>query len=101
MKFKKGDNVIIIAGKDRGKKGKILKVIRDDDKLVVEGINLKSKRIRAKRAGEKGQTVRVAAPIHASNALLNCSACRRGVRIKSLILAGKKKRVCIKCNKEL
>ncbi len=101
MKFKKGDNVAIIAGKDRGKKGKILKVIRDDGKIIVEGINLRARRTRAKRAGEKGQTVKIAAPIDASNALLNCSTCRRGVRFKSLVLAGKKKRVCIKCNKEL
>jgi large subunit ribosomal protein L24 len=101
MKFKKGDNVIIISGKDKDKKGKIVKIFRDDDKIAVEGVNLQARRTRAKRGGEKGQTVKIAAPVHASNALLYCPTCRRGVRLKTLVLAGKKKRVCVKCNKEL
>ncbi|MAZ40593.1 50S ribosomal protein L24 [bacterium] len=70
MKIKKGDNVIVISGKDKGKKGKILKVIRDDEKVVVEGINVVKRRQRPRKQGEKGQTVDVIMPLHVSNIML-------------------------------
>lgn len=67
MKIKKNDQVKIIAGKDRGKKGKVLQVLPQKNKVVVEGINMMAKNVRPKRAGEKGQVVRYNAPIDASN----------------------------------
>lgn len=67
MKVKKGDNVIIITGKDRGKKGKVIKALPRDNKVVVEGLNMVKKHQRARRQGEVGTIVDVAMPIHVSN----------------------------------
>ena len=57
MKIKKGDNVVVISGKDRGKKGKVLTALPRERKLAVEGVNMRKKHVRAKRAGQKGQIV--------------------------------------------
>ena len=67
MKLKKGDNVIVIAGKDKGKKGKIVAVLVDKNRVVVEGINMMKKHQRPKKSGEKGSKINIAMPIHASN----------------------------------
>lgn len=67
MKIKKGDNVIVIAGKDKGKTGKISRAIPAESKVVIEGINLLKKHRRARRSGEKGQIVEVSMPLHISN----------------------------------
>jgi large subunit ribosomal protein L24 len=67
MKVKKGDNVTIIAGKDKGKSGKIVRVLVDKNKVVVEGANMMKKHQRPRKSGEKGQTLNTAMPIHASN----------------------------------
>jgi len=100
MKLKKGDNIIVNAGKDKGKKGKILKVLKDRDAVIVEGVNMRKKRQRPKKQGEKGQTIEIAHPIHVSNVQIFCPACGKGVRLGAS--DGKKKgRVCKKCGKEL
>ena len=65
MKLKKGDNVIVIAGKEKGKKGKIVKVIPTENKVIIEGMNMLSKHRRARKSNEKGQMIKVAMPIHA------------------------------------
>jgi len=67
MKIKKGDNVIVIAGGNKGKSGKVIKAIPDRDMVVIEGLNLRKKNIKARKASEKGQIVEVAMPIHVSN----------------------------------
>jgi len=67
MKIKKGDNVIIITGKDKGKKGKIVKVLVSQNKVVVEGINMMKKHQRPRKSGEKGMKIDIAMPLHASN----------------------------------
>ncbi len=67
MKIKKGDNIVIITGKDRGKKGKIARVLIRQNKVIVEGANLMKKHQRPKKSNEKGSVVSVAMPIHASN----------------------------------
>ena len=70
MKLKKGDNVIIIAGKEKGKSGKIVRVLVSLNKVVIEGMNIVKKHQRPKRSNEKGTIVNVAMPIHASNVML-------------------------------
>ncbi|MFA6077952.1 MAG: 50S ribosomal protein L24 [Candidatus Paceibacterota bacterium] len=70
MKIKKGDNIIIIAGKDRGKKGKVVKSMPKDSKVVVEGLNMVKRHKKARKAGTKGQTVSVAMPINVSNVMV-------------------------------
>ncbi|MDI6603392.1 MAG: 50S ribosomal protein L24, partial [Patescibacteria group bacterium] len=72
MKIKKGDTVLIISGKDRGKKGKILKVFPKEGKVLVEGVNLMKKHQKSRRAGEKGQIIQLPKPIDVSNAKLIC-----------------------------
>ncbi len=67
MNIKKGDNVIVIAGSNKGKKGKVLKAIPTENKVVVEGVNIKKKARKARKAGELSQMVEMAMPIHVSN----------------------------------
>jgi len=67
MKIKKGNNVIIITGKDKGKKGKIVRVLVQANKVIIEGLNMMKKHQRPRKTGEKGTMVNIAMPIHASN----------------------------------
>jgi large subunit ribosomal protein L24 len=67
MKIKKGDNVIVIAGSNKGKKGKILKVMPKENKVVVEGVNMRKKAHKSKTKGDPSQILDIAMPIHASN----------------------------------
>jgi large subunit ribosomal protein L24 len=67
MKIKKGDNVKIITGKDKGKSGKIVRVLVKENKVIVEGLNMMKKHQRPRKSGEKGSMVNIAMPINASN----------------------------------
>ena len=67
MHIKKGDNVIIITGKDKGKKGKIIRVLVSENKVILEGLNMMKKHQRPRKSGEKGSMINIAMPIHASN----------------------------------
>jgi large subunit ribosomal protein L24 len=67
MKIKKGDNVNIITGKDKGKKGKVVRVLVSENKVIVEGINMMKKHQRPRKSGEKGTMKDIEMPIHASN----------------------------------
>lgn len=67
MKIKKGDNIIVIAGKDKGKKGKVVEAFPREDLVVVEGVNMRKKHERPRRTGQKGQIIEFAAPLHVSN----------------------------------
>jgi large subunit ribosomal protein L24 len=67
MKLKKGDNIIVITGKDKGKKGKIVRVLAKENKVIVEGLNMMKKHQRPRKSGEKGSMVNMAMPIHSSN----------------------------------
>jgi large subunit ribosomal protein L24 len=67
MKVKVGDNVRILAGKDKGKEGRIIKTLKKDNKVVVEGINIIKKHVKPNRMNEVGSIVEVEAPIHVSN----------------------------------
>lgn len=67
MKIKVGDNVKVIAGSDKGKTGKVLKTLKKEDRVIVEGVKVVKKHIKPRRYGETGQIVEVEAPIHVSN----------------------------------
>jgi large subunit ribosomal protein L24 len=67
MKLKKGDNVIVITGKDKGKKSKIAHVLVKENKVIVEGLNMMKKHQRPRKSGEKGSMKNIEMPIHASN----------------------------------
>jgi large subunit ribosomal protein L24 len=67
MQIKKGDNVVILTGIDKGKKGPVVKVYAHANMVLVEGMNMKEKHQRARQSGKKGQKLSIAHPIHASN----------------------------------
>ncbi len=97
MKVKKGDTVLIISGKDKGKTAKILKSIPKDQKILVEGVNLKKKHVRPKKEGEKGQIVQLPAPMNASNVKIICPKCGKAARIGYKMEKEIKNRICKKC----
>ncbi len=97
MKIKKGDNVIITKGKDRGRKGKVLKGYPQKAKVLIEGLNLKKLHKRPKKEGEKGQIVEVAAPIDVSKIKLICPKCGKPTRVGYKVIGQDKVRVCKKC----
>ncbi|MCD6471394.1 50S ribosomal protein L24 [bacterium] len=98
MKIKKGDTVEIIKGKDKGRRGRVLKVFPKKNKLIVEGLNLLYRHTRPRREGEKGQRVQFSAPINISNVMLVCPKCHKKTRIGFRILNdGRKVRQCKKC----
>ena len=97
--IKRDDKVKIIAGKDEGKIGKVLKVNRKDSRILVENINIIKRHTRPSAKSRQGGIVESEAPIPWSNAMLMCNKCMAPVRIKMQRLEdGKKKRVCRKCN---
>jgi len=101
MKIKKGDTVLIISGKDRGKKGKTITVLPKENRIVVEGINLRKKHLRPRREGEKGQMVEIAAPLNVSNVKLICPKCKTPTRVGHKVVGKNKFRTCKKCEQEI
>ena len=101
MKLKKGDHVIIIAGKDKGKKGKIVRVLPASNKIVVEGVNISKKSQRPRRTNEKGQIIDIAMPLHVSNVMIIDPKSGKGTRVGSKIVGEKKVRIARKSNQEI
>ncbi len=101
MKIKKGDTVKIISGKNRGKTGKITHVFPKENKIVVEGVNVRKRHTRPKKQGQKGQIIQRPMPIDVSNAVLICSRCSKPTRVGSGVAGAKKIRICKKCNGEI
>ncbi|MBI2482765.1 50S ribosomal protein L24 [Candidatus Uhrbacteria bacterium] len=98
MRIKKGDVVKIRAGRDRGKTGKVLRTIAERSAVVIEGMNLLVKHLRARRSGEKGQRVRYPAPLPVSRVSLVCPKCGAATRVGMAVLTdGKRERRCMRC----
>ncbi|NNG01024.1 MAG: 50S ribosomal protein L24 [Desulfobacteraceae bacterium] len=98
-RIKKDDKVKIITGKDNGKVGKVLKVIRKKNRILVENANIVKRHSKPSAQNRQGGIVESEAPIHWSNVMLMCNKCIAPVRIKMKTLDdGKKVRVCRKCN---
>jgi len=97
FRIKKGDTVKVIAGKDRGKTGKVLKSLFSRDRILVEGVNEYTKHVRPRTSNEKGQMIKVPRSLHVSNVQLLCPSCARPVRV-SVERKGKEKiRLCKRC----
>ncbi len=101
MRVKKNDTVLIISGKYRGRKGKILKAFPKKDKVLIEGVNLRKKHQKPKKTGDKGEIIEVPAPIHISNVKIICPKCKKATRIGYRIEGGEKYRICKKCDKTI
>ena len=98
MKIKKGDKVKILAGKDKGKTGKVLQIFAERNRVSIEGVNLLFKNMRPKKQGEKGQRIQFPAPMAISNIVLLCPKCGKTTRVGYKTLESKKKaRICKKC----
>ncbi len=101
MKIKKGDQIQIIAGKDKGKTGKVLRVIPGNLRIVIEGLNLIKKHVKPKKGGEKGQRIEVPASLNISNVMLICPKCGKLARIGFKVNKNDKLRICKKCKSEI
>ena len=97
MKLKKGDEIIIIAGKDKGRKGKIERVFPKEGKVLIPGINIVKKHLKPRKEGEKGGIVEIAKPLDVSKVALVCPKCGKPTRVGYLITKGSKERICKKC----
>jgi large subunit ribosomal protein L24 len=101
MKLKKGDNVKIMSGKDRGKTGVILKAFPEDERIQIDGLNVFKKRSKPRKQGEKGQIVAVSRPLNASKVMLICPNCKSPTRIGGRMEGNRKVRYCKKCKATL
>lgn len=101
MRIKKGDNVVVITGKDKGKKGKVIKAIPSVDRVVIEGVNMKKKHMKPKKSGQKGQIVDMAAPLHVSNVQIVDPKDGKPTRVGMKIVGDKKIRVSKRSGAEI
>jgi len=102
MKIKKNDMVLVISGKDRGKKGKVRRSLPKDDCVVVEGLNMIKRHSRARRAARQAGIVELEAPLHVSDVMLLCSKCKKPARVGFRTLEdGRKVRFCRTCQEVL
>ena len=102
FRVKRNDQVVVIAGKDRGKKGKILRVFPEDGRLTVEGLNLVKKHLRKSQSNPQGAILSREARIPSDRVMPVCARCNRGVRVGFRRLAdGTKVRFCRACQEAL
>lgn len=102
MQIKKGDIVLVVTGKDAGKKGKVLRVLPRDNRLVVEGVNRVKKHQRPNQSVPQGGILNIEAPLNISNVMVVCNKCNKPTRLGNKILENKEKvRVCKKCGEIL
>lgn len=93
-----GDKVKVISGKDKGETGKVLEVSPKEGKIIIEGLNIATKHVKPRQAGQEGGILKVEAPLYASKVMLVCPKCKKTTRsARSFDKDGKKKRLCKKC----
>ena len=101
MQVKSGDKVVVISGKDKGKTGKIMRVLPKENRVIIEGVNMITKHKKPAGPTSPGGIVKYEAPINASKVMYYCDKDNTGVRVGHKIENGKKTRVCKKCGKVL
>jgi large subunit ribosomal protein L24 len=99
MHVKKGDKVVVITGSDKGKVGKILASLPKQNRVIVEGVNIKTKHQKQTREMQQAGIVKQEGTIDASNVMIYCDKCKKGVRTQMKIENGKKSRACKECGK--
>lgn len=96
--IKKEDTVLVTAGKERGKKGRVLSVRPSKSQLIIEKVNIIKRHMKPSRKYAQGGIIEKEAPIHVSNVILICPKCGKGTRIANLVMeSGRKVRTCKKC----
>ena len=100
FKLKKEDTVEVIAGKDKGKRGRVLRILRDKDRILVEGVNIVKKAMKKRKQQDRGGIIEIEAAVHSSNLMIVCKKCGP-VRIGYKIDGKNKARICRKCGGEL
>ena len=101
LNVKKGDNVVILAGKDKGRTGKIVSVNTSAGRVVVDGANEITKHVKARSANQQSRIEKKSGTIDASNVMILCPACNKATRVANKVEGGKKIRVCQKCGAAL
>jgi large subunit ribosomal protein L24 len=102
VQIRKNDSVMVIAGKERGKTGKVLRVLTDKDAVIIERLNMVKRHTKPRGPQQSGGIVEKEAAIHASNIMIMCDKCNAPARVGRKILAdGKKIRICRNCNEAL
>ena len=102
MNIRKNDSVMVIAGRERGKTGKVLRVIPEDDRVIIERVNMVKRHVRARGPQQPGGILEKEASIHVSNVMLMCDKCNAPVRAGTKILGTDEKiRVCRRCGEAL
>ena len=101
MNIKKNDTVIVLSGKDKGVKGKVLVAMPSENKVIVEKVNVATCHTKPRRQGETGGIVKKATPTRACKVALYCGKCGKGVRVAYKVEGDKKTRVCAKCGAEI
>ena len=101
MNIKKNDTVVVLSGKDKGKKGKVLVAMPSENKVVVEGVNVATCHTKPRKQGDEGGIIQKEAPLYACKVMRVCPKCDKPTRAASKITDGKKVRVCKRCGAEI
>ena len=101
MRIKKGDNVQVLSGNDKGKTGEVLEVIPKLDKIIVKGVNMRKKHVKARRQGEESGIIEVECAIPVAKVNVVCPKCGKATKVGYSVEKDEKVRVCKKCGAKL
>ena len=101
MRIRKGDNVSVLSGNDKGKTGEVLEVMPKADKIVVKGVNVRKKHVKPRKAGEEGGIISVECAIPSSKVNVVCPKCGKVTKVGYTVEKDQKVRVCKKCGAKL
>ena len=101
MKIKKGDNVQVLSGNDKGKTGEVLQVVPKDDKIIVKGVNVRKKHVKARKQGDESGIIAVECAIPSSKVNVVCPKCGKATKVGYTVEKDQKVRVCKKCGAKL
>jgi len=101
MKIKKGDNVQVLSGNDKGKSGEVLEVLPKEDKVVVKSVNIRKKHIKPRKQGDQGGIIPSECAIPSSNVNIICPKCKKVTKIGYTMEKDKKVRICKKCGAKI
>ena len=101
MRIKKGDTVKVLSWNDKGKTGEVLEVIPKTEKVIVKGVNVRKKHVKARKQGEESGILSIECVIHSSKANVVCPKCGKATRVQYKVEKDEKVRVCQKCGAKL